>query len=358
MHKRLWIPGPTEVKEDVLKQQAKPLIGHRSNDFTELYDSVLTQLRKYFKTEQHIMVHTASGTIFMDVIARNLIRPGKKALACVNGSFSSRMYDTLVDSGIQTDKLEVEWGKAIKPELIKEKLEESEYDVVTVCYNETSTGVRANLEAIGNLLKNYPETLLTVDAVSSMGGDVLLPDEWGTDLVFASSQKCFALPPGLAVAIISQAAYDRAKVVPNKGTYVSLEHILEYYFKKKQTPSTPNISLLYAFDYKLKEMLEEGAEGIYNRHKAMANYTHEWALKHGFGLFAEDGYRSVTVTTVENKLEKNVGELNKGLAEKGFVIADGYGKLKGLTFRIGHMGDHTLEELKELLGAIEEIWEL
>ncbi|MCE7741760.1 MAG: alanine--glyoxylate aminotransferase family protein [Candidatus Heimdallarchaeota archaeon] len=358
MHKKLWIPGPTEVEDDVLKAQAKPLFGHRSNDFTLLYDSVLTQLRKFFKTEQHVLVHTASGTIFMDIAARNLVRPGKKALACINGSFSSRMYDTLVDSGIETDRLDVEWGKAIKPELIKEKLDESDYDIVTICYNETSTGVKADLEAVGSLLKNYPETLLVVDAVSSMGGDLLLPDVWGTDLVFASTQKCFALPPGLSVVIVSQAAYDRTRDVPNKGTYINLEKLLDYYGKKKQTPSTPNISLLFAFDYKLKQMLVEGAENIYKRHKAMADYTHEWALKHGFGLFAEDGYKSVTVTTVENKLEKDVGDLNKKLAEKGFVIANGYGKLKGLTFRIGHMGDHTLEGLKELLAAIEEIWEL
>ncbi len=358
MQKKLWIPGPTEVKEDVLKQQAKPLFGHRSNDFTLLYDSVLTQLHKFFKTEQHVMALTASGTLFMDIAARNLIRPGKKALACVNGSFSSRMYEAIVDSGLTADKLDVEWGKAITTEMIKEKLDESDYDIVTVCFNETSTGVKADLKAIGELLKDYPNTLLVVDAVSSMGGDLLLPDEWGTDLVFASTQKCFALPPGLAIGIVSQKALDRAKEVPNKGLYINLEKVLGYYEKKKQTPSTPNISLLFALDYKLKQMLEEGAENISKRHKEMADYTHEWALEHGFGLFAEEGYRSVTVTTVENKLEKDVGELNKGLAEKGLVIANGYGKLKGLTFRIGHMGDHTLEGLKELLTAIEEVWNL
>jgi len=123
-------------------------------------------------------------------------------------------------------------------------------------------------------------------------------------------------------------------------------------------PSTPNISLLYAMDYKLKQMLEEGAENIYKRHKEMAEYTRNWALEKGFGLFAEEGYRSVTVTTVANTLEKDVGELNKALAEKGLVIANGYGKLANLTFRIGHMGDHTMDDLKELLAAIDEIWNL
>lgn len=356
MHKKLWIPGPTEVKEEVLKEQAKYLFGHRSNDFTLLYDSILKQLKEFFKTEQHILVLTASGTIFMDVSGRNLIRPGKKALCCVNGSFSDRMYKAIVGCGKEADKLDVEWGKAIKPEMVKEMLEKDEYDIVTICHNETSTGVKAHLEEISDVLNDYPETLLVVDAVSSMAGDLLLPEKMGTDLVFASTQKCFAISPGLAVGIVSQKAMDRANDVPGRGMYTDLVAILGYYDKKKQTPSTPNISLMFSLDYKLKELLAEGAENVAKRHKEMADYTHKWALDHGFGLFAEEGYRSVTVTTVENKLEKDVGELNKALANKGLVIANGYGALKNKTFRIGHMGDHTLEGLKELLGAIEEIW--
>ncbi|MBY9000542.1 MAG: alanine--glyoxylate aminotransferase family protein [Candidatus Heimdallarchaeota archaeon] len=358
MHKKLWIPGPTEVKDDVLKQQAKGLFGHRSNDFTILYNSVINQLREFLKTEQHITVITASGSLFMDITGRNLIRPGKKALCMVNGSFSDRMYKTLVSCGIDADKFEVEWGKAIKQEHIKEMLEKSEYDVVAVCQNETSTGVKADLKSIGDLLKNYPETLLVVDAVSSLGGDLILPDEMGTDLIFASTQKCFAIPPGLAVGIVSQKALDRTKDVPNRGFYTDLKGIFDYFEKSKQTPSTPNISLLFAFDYKLKQMLEEGAENICNRLTELAAYTHNWALEHGFGLFAEEGYESVTVSTITNKLEKDVSALNKALGEKGLVIANGYGKLKNQTFRIGHMGDHTLSGLKELLAAIEEIWEL
>ena len=358
MHKKLWIPGPTEVKEEILKEQAKYLFGHRSNDFTLLYDSILTQLRQFFKTEQHVLVMTASGTIFMDISARNLIRPGKKALCCVNGSFSDRMYKAIVGSGKEADKIDVEWGKAIKPEMVKEMLEKDEYDIITICHNETSTGVKAHLKDFGDLLKDYPETLLVVDAVSSMAGDLLLPEEMGTDLVFASSQKCFAISPGLAVGIVSQKALDRAKEVPGRGLYTDLVAILSYYDKKKQTPSTPNISLMFSLDYKLKELLAEGAENVAKRHEEMAKHTHNWALDHGFGLFAEDGYRSVTVTTVENILGKDVGELNKALANKGLVIANGYGALKDKTFRIGHMGDHTIEGLKELLGAIEEIWGL
>ena len=359
LHKKLWIPGPTEVRDEVLKAQALPMIGHRSKAFTELYDSLITQLRKFFKTEQHITVLSASGSLFMDITARNLIRPGKKALCCIVGSFSSRMHKAITGSGFEADIIEVDWGQSVKTEMIKEKLETNEYDIVTVCHNETSTGVRAPLQEIGDLLKQYPETLLVVDAVSSLGGDLILPDQMGTDLIFASTQKCFAVPPGLAVGIVSQKALDRAKEVPNKGLYINLDEIFSYYEKKKQTPSTPAISLMYALDTQLKKMLSEGAENIYKRHKDMAEYTHQWAINHGFGLFAEEGYRSVTVTTVDNR-EKNmdIDALNSALGEKGFVIANGYGQFKGKNFRIGHMGDHTLDDLKELLKHIEEIWNL
>jgi predicted phosphoserine aminotransferase len=358
MYKKLFIPGPTEVDKEVLNAQSKYMIGHRSQDFTDLYDSVLTQLREFFKTQQHITVLTASGTLFMDITALNLIRPGKKVLSCVNGSFSDRMYKAISGHGKEVDRLDVEWGKAVKAEMIKAKLEENEYDVVTICHNETSTGVKANLKKIAEVLKDYPETLLVVDAVSSMAGDLIYPEEMGTDLIFASTQKCFAIPPGLAVGIISQKALDRAEDVPNRGLYTDLLGIFGYYEKKKQTPSTPAISLLYALDYQLKKMIKEGPEGIYSRHNAMMELTHKWALDRGFELFAEEGYRSVTVTTVSNTLGKDVGALNKTLGEREMIIANGYGKLANQTFRIGHMGIHTEEDIQKLLDAIDEIWEL
>ncbi|MHA1204884.1 MAG: pyridoxal-phosphate-dependent aminotransferase family protein [Candidatus Heimdallarchaeaceae archaeon] len=358
MHRRLYIPGPTEVSEDVLQAQVKPMIGHRHKDFTALYASVLTQLREYFETEQHITVFAASGTIGMDITGRNLIREGKAALSCVNGAFSKRMADTLKDCGHNVDVLEVEWGKAIKPEVIEEKLKEKEYDVVTVCQNETSTGVRSDLKAIGEVISKYPETLLVVDTVSSLGGDLILPDEMHTDFVFASTQKAFALPPGLAIMIYSEKAIKRAEEVKNRGTYTDLLKVHKYYLKKKQTPSTPAISLLYALDYQLGKMLKETAKGRYERHKAMAELTRKWALEKGFKLFAEEGYESVTVTTIENTLNKDVGALNAALAERGMELANGYGNLKDKTFRIGHMGDHTVETIQELLNNINEIWEL
>ncbi len=359
MTEKLFIPGPTEIKKDVLEAQTKPMIGHRSQAFTDLYASILNQLRNYFDTEQNIAVTPASGTMFFDITARNLIRTGKKALCCVFGAFSERMYKTIKACGIEADAINVEWGKAVTVAMIEEKLEKTEYDVVTCCHNETSTGVTAPIKEIGAMLKaKYPETLLVVDAVSSLGGDLVYPDEWQTDLIFASTQKAFALPPGLTIAIYSDKAIERGREVPSRGMFTDLVRIHDYYGKKKQTPSTPPISLMYALDYQLGKMLDEGHENRALRHKEMAEHTKKWALDHGFELFAEEGNRSVTVTTISNTKGLDFGELKGGLAKKGFSIANGYGALKGKTFRIGHMGDHTMGDLKELLKAIESVWGL
>ncbi|MBA7519900.1 Serine-pyruvate aminotransferase [subsurface metagenome] len=358
MHRKLFIPGPTEVEKDVLEAQLKPMIGHRHKDFTALYASVLGQLKEFFNTSQHIVVIAASGSITMDIAGRNLVRAGRKTLCCINGSFSDRMSKAIKGCGNEIDILEVEWGQAIKPEMIEEKLKENEYDLVTVCQNETSTGVKCDLKAIGEVINKYPNTLLSVDAVSSLGGDLIFPDEMKTDFVFASTQKAFAMPPGLAIVIYSDDVITRGNEVKSRGLYTDLVQIHNYFEKKQQTPSTPAISLLNALDYQLGKMLKEGAVNRYKRHLEMAEYTQKWALDNGFKLFAEDGYASVTVSTIENTLNKDIGELNKTLAERGMEIANGYGPLKGKTFRIGHMGDHTLDSIKELLDNITEIWNL
>jgi aspartate aminotransferase-like enzyme len=195
-----------------------------------------------------------------------------------------------------------------------------------------------------------------VDAVSSMAGDKTLPQDFNCDVVFGSTQKCFAMPPGLAVALVSNRAIERAKEVPNRGAYTDLVDIFEFE-KKHQTPFTPNISLLYALDKRMDLLLEETYDKVYQRHLDMANYTQAWAKKH-FTMFPESGYESITVSCINNTLGKNVKELNQNLAEKGFLISGGYGKMAEKTFRIGHMGEWNLAGIKEVLGLIDELWGL
>lgn len=357
MHKKLLIPGPTEVSQEVLREQTKPLIGHRSKDFSALYTGITDKLTQFFMlpTEYKPTVTTASGTLWFDIVGRSVVK--NKALVCVNGAFARRFGEIIRNCGKQVDSIDIEWGKAVKPELIAPKLDSGEYDTLVVCHNETSTGVRSPVHEIGKMMrKDYPDVMFVIDSVSSLAGDKLLPSEIGCDVLFSSSQKCFALPPGLGIALVHDRAIERAKTVPNKGGYTDLAEIFEFE-KKHQTPYTPNVSLFFALDKRMDLLITETYDKVYQRHKNMAEYTQNWAKKH-FEMFPEEGYASLTISCIKNTQSKSVSELNQKLAEKGLTISNGYGKLADQTFRIGHMGEWTLPEIKEVLAAIDEIWDL
>jgi aspartate aminotransferase-like enzyme len=293
--------------------------------------------------------------LWFDIVGRCIVK--KKALCCINGAFSQRFGEIVRSCGKEADFIEAEWGSVVKPDQVAEKLETGQYDTVTMCHNESSTGARSPVAEVGKLIrKNYPNIMFTVDSVSSMAGDKTLPQEMGTDILFASTQKCFALPPGLAIALVHDRALERAKQVPNHGGYTDITEIFEFE-KKHQTPFTPNVSLLYALDKRLDLMLAETYPKIYQRHKDMSALTQTWAKKH-FEMFPEKGYESVTVSCIKNTQAKSVKELNQKLAEKGLEISNGYGKLAEKTFRIGHMGEWTVQGIQEALAAIDEIWGL
>ncbi len=352
MHKKLFIPGPTEVRQDILDAQSMPLIGHRMKAFTELYTGIIKKLTELLETKGFITVLTASGTALMEGAIRNCV--SKDVLCCVYGAFSERWYKIAQKCDRNADAITLDWGKAVKPEMIEEKLKSKKYEAVTVVQNETSTGVRPPIEAIAEVMKKYPDVLFLVDTVSSLMGDKIDSDKLGIDVCLASSQKAFALPPGLAVGIISEKALKKAETVKGRGHYLDFVGIKDYYDKKGQTPSTPAITLMYALDKQLDKIKAEGMDNRYKRHCDMAHYVQEWAKKN-FSLFAEPGYESVTVTCINNTKKISVADLNTELGKRGFAISNGYGKLKEQTFRIAHMGDLTLDEIKELINNINEI---
>lgn len=355
MYKKLFIPGPTEVRQDILDAQSEKMIGHRMKAFTELYTGIIKKLHELFETENFITVLTASGTAFMEGSIRNCVN--KDVLSCVNGAFSERWFKIAQKCDKNPDSITVDWGKAIKPEMIEAKLKEKKYEAITLAQNETSTGVRNPIEEIADLMKKYPDVLLLVDTVSSLMGDKIDIEKLGLDVCLASSQKAFALPPGLAVCIVSDKAMEKAKTVKGRGHYCDFVGLKDYYDKKGQTPSTPAISLMYAMDKQLEKIKKEGMENRYQRHLAMAKYVQDWGKKN-FSLFAEPGYESVTVSCMNNTKGISVADLNGELGKRGFAISNGYGKLKEKAFRIAHMGDLTLDEIKELINNINEILKL
>jgi len=353
VYKKLFIPGPTHVVDEVLDAMAMPMIGHRDSLYSDLHGAVVEKLKKLLSTDGRIYLSTSSSTGMMEGALRNCVQT--KTLMTDCGAFSKRWTEIAEANGKEIEVIKVEMGEAITPEMVDEKLAQGGFDSVCITYNETSTGVVNPLKEIAALVnEKYPDVLILVDAVSIMSGAELRVDEWGLDVVLAGTQKAFALPPGLCVVTVSDAAYARSETTKNKGYYFDFV-ALEKKAVKSQTPATPAISLINALNVQMDRILEEGIENRFARHAEMAEYVQDWAREH-FALYAADEqYLSPTVTNVRNTRGIDVVALNAELAKRGAMISNGYGALKGKSFRIAHMGDLQLEDLKWLTEQIEDI---
>ena len=356
MHKKLFIPGPIEVNKDVLEKMSSPMIGHRSKDASKLQRDISDKIKKLFFTNNEILLSTSSGSGLMEAGVRCLTK--KRAAVFSIGSFGDRWHEMAVSNGIGADLFKSEPGKITFPEIVDEVLSTNKYDLVTITHNETSTGVMNPIEEIIKALKKYPDVIFCADAVSSAGGVKIDVDKLGIDVCITSSQKALGLPPGLAICTISERAIEKARTIKNRGYYLDLVQLYDTVKKKDyQYPSTPNISLMYALDYQLDRIFEEGLENRFKRHMEMAEYTRAWAKKY-FDLFAEEKYASITLTTVKNTRNINVKELNTELGNRGYAISNGYGELKEKTFRIAHMADLNIADIRDLLLEIENILSL
>jgi predicted phosphoserine aminotransferase len=353
--KELFIPGPTEVREDVIDAMAQPMFGHRMDRMTDLYTTIVEDTKEFLGTDNDVIILTASGTEFWEASTLNLV--DEEILCTTCGSFSERHANVAERLGKSVDRLEYEWGKAVKPEDVREALEgsDADYDVVTCVMNESSTGVRNPIEEIGDVVAEHPDTYFVVDAVSSLGGDHVDIDAHGIDVIFASTQKAFAMPPGLAVCVVSSEAYDRELETDSASWYGGFQRCLDYYDRKGQTHSTPAIPIMLAYREQMKHMLEEGHGGRDERHREMAEYTREWAREH-FDLFPEEGYESRTVSCIENTRGIDVAATIETVSEEyDMVFSNGYGSELGeRTFRIGHMGEHDVDSIRRLTDAIED----
>lgn len=353
MYKRLFIPGPVDVREDVLEKMATPMIGHRTKDASNLQRSISEKMKKLMYTESEILLSTSSGSGLMEGAVRSCTR--KRAAIFSVGAFGDRWYKMAVSNGVPADIFASEPGKPTTPEMVDEVLSSGKYDLITITHNETSTGVMNPVEEISEVMKKYPEVVWCMDTVSSLGGVKIEVDKLGVDICIASTQKCLGLPPGMAVCSFSEKAVEAAKQVKYRGLYLDLLDLYNYIKKKDyQYPSTPSLSHMFALDYQLDRIMEEGIENRFERHYKMAKIVREWA-KANFELFPEEKYASVTLTTVKNTKGINVGELNKKLGERGYMISNGYGDLKDITFRIAHMADATIDDIKKLLEVIDEV---
>jgi len=362
MANKLFIPGPTEVRKEVLEAMSQPQIGHRTKEFQELFRSLKPGLKEIFGTKGDVLISTSTGSGFWEAAIRCCVN--KKVLHAVNGAFSTKWSLLSGWCGRDATKIEFEPGMHVNPSVLDEELKKDKYEAFCMVHNETSTGVASDLEAISKVMKKHPDVLFFVDAVSSVGGMEIKTDEWGIDICLTSGQKALAVPPGISAAAVSSRCYKKAETVEGRGYYFDILKLKNMY-DKDMTTYTPSIPHLYALQKQLERIKAESLDNRFKRHKEMAEYVRSWAKRQGFGLFSDEKYCSDTITcVVNNKKDVDFNDIKIDMAKKGYSIDSGYGKMNKLliekgkspTFRIAHMGDLTLKEIKELTAELETYW--
>src|SRR3954470_6393636 len=292
--KYLFAPGPTPVPPQVLAAMAEPIVHHRGADFRAVYESCLTRLQQVFRTGQDVLVFSASGTGAMESAMANLISPGEPVLVISAGSFGDRWHQLAKAYGADVDLLEYEWGETPTAEDVAQRLEARAAKAVFMTQSETSTGVVSDVRAIAAAAK-AAGALSVVDAISSLGAVPLEMDAWGVDVVVSGSQKALMTPPGLAMAAVSDAAWERLGSGPR------------FYFDWQTTRTaqakvdaafTPAVSLIAGLDVALGLLLETGLEQAFAQHARLGRAAREGVKAMGLELFSPDEVRSAVVTAV------------------------------------------------------------
>jgi aspartate aminotransferase-like enzyme len=352
-----FLPGPTEIRPEILATLTRPLIAHRGREFQAMFARIETGLRDVLLTGRPVYVSTSSATGLMEVAIRNT--PPGRILSLVNGGFSERFALVAESCERSVERLTFPYGAALDLDEVERTLSAGDWTAVTVAHSETSTGVLNDVRAVAELAHRYGAIAL-VDSVSGAGGAELCVDGWGLDFAFTGSQKAFALPPGLAFAVASAEFVERARTLRNRGFYFDIVQFDDF-ASRNQTPSTPATSLLYALDAQLADIMREGIERRWERHLRMRDLTHAWVARCAdhrgldIGVLAAESHRSPTVTVITLPAGITSANVLAGVAERGFTIGSGYGKLRDTTIRIGHMGDHTAEGLGRCLDACEGV---
>jgi aspartate aminotransferase-like enzyme len=350
----LMAPGPTPVPPEVLAAGAEPVLHHRGPDFRELMLRCLGRLKEVCRTENDVLLFTASGSGAFESAVVNLLSPGKRVLVVSAGEFGERWAALATTYGASVHELRYSWGETPRADDVRQKLADSGADTVFLVHSETSTGVVADVEALARAAQEAG-ALTVVDAVSSLGAAPLETDAWGLDVVVAGSQKALMTPPGLSLVTVSPAAWERASRTTTPRFYFDWAKLRQA-LESGSTPFTPAVSLVVALDAALGLLLEEGLENAFARHAALGRACREGAKAMGLELFSPDEERSAIVTAILTPEGVNARELVLALRDRfGITVAGGHGELGERMFRIGHIGYYDVFDITTSLAAVETL---
>jgi len=351
---QLRIPGPTPCPPEVLNATARQMIDHRGKEFGEIIVRVTENLKTLFKTKNDVLILTGSGTGGMESAIINMLSPGDRVLSVSIGVFGERFADMAQIYGAHVTRLNFEYGKAADIDEIRKALKaDKDIKAVLVTHNETSTGVTNDIAAISSAVREY-DKLLLVDSISGLGSLPLPVDELELDVVVSASQKGWMVPPGLAFVSVSEKAWKAHTVAKMPRFYWDYTRAKKM-LAEAQTPWTPAVSIFFGLDIALKEMVNEGVDKIVQRHIKIGDFTRKGLKARGLTLFADERYASNVVTAIRADEKTSIAKLRQILRDDYNVsIAGGQGVMKGIVYRIGHLGWVEESDIQEVLNALDK----
>ncbi|HEX7950853.1 MAG TPA: alanine--glyoxylate aminotransferase family protein [Candidatus Limnocylindrales bacterium] len=350
----LRIPGPTALPPSVREAGARQMINHRGPEFAAMLGRIISAMRPFFGTTGDIAIITTAGTGGLEAAVVNTLSPGDRVLGVSIGAFGDRFAKIARTYGADVTKLDVEWGQAADPAVLRAELRrDNGYKAVLLTHNETSTGVMNPIPELAAAVREVaPDALILVDSVSGLGAVPFEMDAWGVDVVVTGSQKAWMSAPGLAMIGASPRAWAAMETATMPRVYLDLRAHRESH-AAGQTPWTPAIAVVYQVDEGLRLMQAEGAAAIFARHEACSAAARAGLAALGFELFADQRFASRTVTAALVPDHLDWKAFNGELKRRGLVLAGGQGKLTGKIFRLGHLGSVTVEEILGAMSALE-----
>lgn len=353
---QLRIPGPTPCPKEVLEAVGKPMINHRGTEFLPIISRLVQNLQKVFQTGNDVLLLSSSGTGGLEAAVASFIYPGDQVLATTIGYFGDRWAEIARRQGARVTLLEKPWGESISPVDLDEALYKNPgIKAVLITHTETSTGVTNDIKELARVAKKY-NVRVFVDAVSSLGTTELETDEWGLDVVVSASQKGLMAPPGLALVSVSESAWCMYRKEYVRSFYFDLGMTKKHFDEKKQTPSTPALSICFGLDVALEMILEERLENVFYRHRSLAMGLRSRAANAGWQLFPDARIASDAVTAL--KVPDGVdghGVVKRLKEEYGIEVGGGLGNFSGKIIRIGHMGNVHRTDIDKIVFALRAI---
>lgn len=354
--KLLMIPGPTPVVRSIQDQMARETVAFGDPGFVRDYKETVAELNGLWSCNGECFVIAGSGTLAMEMAISNITQQGDSALVCSHGFFGDRYAEIVKRKKLDTDILKIKWGSAPTPELVDEQLSKKNYNVVTITHVETATGAAAPIKEICSMLKSkHPQVLFVVDGVAATGGVEAYMD-WGIDILFTCSQKCFGIAPGLAILWASdRAVQKRRSLPPIPESYVDFEKWIPIMKDPFKYWGTPSINLVWALQESLRIIKEEGLTERYNRHARQADLFDAAMESIGFHVAAEKSFRAPTLSVYFYPENSNIldADFRSILAEEGVQSAGCLGEYAGKGFRLGHMGNIDKHVLVSAIAAVE-----